>query len=227
MRCAILLCAALAAGCGGRTALTPAPQIGWLSDDAVQAFESGISVMVRTNEWSGERPMLRDVIPLLVTIDNRSDLPLRVRYADFALVTANGARAAALPPFAVGKAETPPEDSAALTIEGYPYSHEGFAIAPHLASHYPELPVYTQDFPYERAYYSTHHPAFMRIPLPGDVAARKALPEGVLDTGGRIAGFLYFAGLQDPGETTLTANLVDAATGQQFGRIRIPFRADS
>jgi hypothetical protein len=49
------------------------------------------------------------------------------------------------------------------------------------------------------------------------------LPEGVLDNGGRITGFLYFGGLDHPQSVSFTADLVDASTGAHFGRIVIPF----
>jgi hypothetical protein len=56
---------------------------------------------------------------------------------------------------------------------------------------------------------------------------RRALPEGTLEDGGALDGFLYF---QDVGEregrVTLEARLVDARTGEQFGTLSIPFQVE-
>lgn len=55
----------------------------------------------------------------------------------------------------------------------------------------------------------------------------KAIPEGVLEGGGRISGFLYFAQIE-PVSTPVTfvVQLVDANTGEQFGTLEIPLRVE-
>jgi hypothetical protein len=51
-RIGILLGAVLgAASCAGRTELTPAPQIGRIAPNAVQALTSGVTMIVRTDAW--------------------------------------------------------------------------------------------------------------------------------------------------------------------------------
>jgi hypothetical protein len=53
---------------------------------------------------------------------------------------------------------------------------------------------------------------------------RQALPQGTLEPGGTVTGFLYFQDVSErEGSVTLQARLVDARTGEQFGTLSIPF----
>lgn len=52
---------------------------------------------------------------------------------------------------------------------------------------------------------------------------RRALPEGILDPGGRLEGFLYFPDQPRGTALDLLASLTDASSGQVFGTIAIPF----
>jgi hypothetical protein len=55
---------------------------------------------------------------------------------------------------------------------------------------------------------------------------QKALPEGAVDTGGHVDGFLYFQHISEKESgATLQFILVDGKTGQQFGTVNIPFTA--
>jgi hypothetical protein len=52
----------------------------------------------------------------------------------------------------------------------------------------------------------------------------QALPEGAIQSGGKIAGFVYFQSVADrESRVTFAMNLVDATNGQSFGQISIPF----
>ncbi len=52
-----------------------------------------------------------------------------------------------------------------------------------------------------------------------------AMPEGVLEPGGSIAGFLYFEDVEDTDiqQVDFTVALVDADTEEGIGTARIPF----
>jgi hypothetical protein len=53
----------------------------------------------------------------------------------------------------------------------------------------------------------------------------QALPEGTLQDGGTVSGFLYFQGVAEREKlATLKAQLVDARTGEPFGELSIPFQ---
>jgi hypothetical protein len=55
---------------------------------------------------------------------------------------------------------------------------------------------------------------------------QRALPEGVLEAGGRASGFVYFEPLDRDARTlTLAVQIVDAASGAVLGTAQIPFVA--
>src|SRR5687768_10454950 len=70
-----------------------------------QATAVGVTVTVTADAWSGQPVELTEVVPLLVSIDNGSRVPIRLRYAEFTLA-ANGERAPALSPFEIKGTET-------------------------------------------------------------------------------------------------------------------------
>lgn len=63
----------------------------------------------------------------------------------------------------------------------------------------------------------------LRVDLPSVDMLQKALPEGVLDPGGRITGFVYFEELRDGARIDFTIRLFDAVTGESFGALELPF----
>jgi hypothetical protein len=53
---------------------------------------------------------------------------------------------------------------------------------------------------------------------------RRAIPEGVVADGGKVAGFVYFQRMKAGFTGLILRNdLVDAVTKQPFGRVDIPF----
>jgi hypothetical protein len=66
----------------------------------------------------------------------------------------------------------------------------------------------------------------MRIELPTADMLRNVVPEGVLDEGGELEGFLYFEKLQNTdadARVNFHVDLQDAITGQTFATLHIPF----
>lgn len=227
MRLTILLGIFVFAGCSARRELTPLPQVGQLSSNAVQAISAGVSVLVRTDRWTSTPPPLTEAIPLETTIDNGNNRSLRLRYREFALVTDNARRRAALPPFDINGTEPVAVGTAAVQKpRAYPYACSGFLVAPYLRPYYSGLAPYPGPFLYDPLFYSTYYPAFARIPLPTGDMVQRALPEGVLEPAGRITGFLYFEGLESANTVRFVVDLVDASTGTTFGSIVIPFEVD-
>jgi hypothetical protein len=56
---------------------------------------------------------------------------------------------------------------------------------------------------------------------------QRALPEGALDPGGFVKGFVYFPPLhRGRYGVTFTMALVDAKTNENFGTIDVPFRVE-
>ena len=64
--------------------------------------------------------------------------------------------------------------------------------------------------------------------MPTKEMLRRAIREGLVADGRKIAGFVYFQKTRpDVAGLTLSADLVDAATNQSFGRIAIPLTVES
>jgi hypothetical protein len=148
---------------------------------------AGVGVIVSAADWEGNPPAdARGVTALQITLRNESGRPVLVRYRDFSLVTASGARHAALPP-------APPEPPRQGTQVFEPvYSSYGFSVAPDLRLYFPTYPATEDPFPADRAYqratFATWPPG-----LPSQQLRDRALPEGVLENHGNVRGYLYFA----------------------------------
>jgi hypothetical protein len=63
--------------------------------------------------------------------------------------------------------------------------------------------------------------------LPTEDMLSKALPEGVLQEGGKVAGFVYFRSVtaREP-KVEFEMTLADASDGQTFASVAIPFQSD-
>ena len=219
MRTTIVLAVAswLAVGCAARGQLEPAPEAlpapPGPGKGAVGVAE-GVSMEIRSDAWAGFPRRLTEVTPILVTIENAGTQPLRIRYSDFTLVAASGKRYAAIPPFHIDETEVEPIR---------PADFAGFYVAPYHSRYFPRLRPYSGYFPFDPFYYDTYYPRFVRIPLPTGDMVQKALPEGVLEPGGRITGFLYFENVdKDEGRVNFRADLVNVETGERFGTVDIP-----
>lgn len=188
------------------------------------ATVAGVRVHVVADSWSGVPSALGRIEPLLVTIENNGDVPLRLRYDQFAVIGPGGERKSALPPFEIrGTALVDP----AFTPGSYPFAVNGFWVAPHLSPYYPGFRTVSGPFAYDPWYYSTYYPTFARVSLPTTDMLAKALPEGVLEPGGRVTGFLYVEDEPESGDrATFAADLVNAVTAQPFARVNIPIEID-
>lgn len=83
-------------------------------------------------------------------------------------------------------------------------------------------------FVYDPRFYSTYFPVFQRLRLPTGDMVQKALPEGVVEAGGKVTGFLYFEDIDVGSDdtATFTTDLVNASSGEPVGAIRIPLEID-
>jgi hypothetical protein len=174
----------------------------------------GLSLTVEGDAWAGEPQALGRVLtPVKVTIRNTTGSPMRVQYRDFSLAGSSGTTFTALPPLYPDV-----ERKRDITVE-LEHPPLGFAVADYLAGYHPTLPVWRGIL--------VADPDTYRVVL-GSLATRnmlqKALPEGVLQDGGEITGFLFFPRL-DPGDVvTFHADLVVAPVGRQLAVVDVPFR---
>ncbi len=211
------------AGCA--TTLVPAPgahrvaSVGY----AAEAEQAGVHVVASAGAWRGFPSDLDDIVePMLVTITNDSGRSLEIRYEHFDLLTPGGVIFAALPPFQITGVTFEPIYPTGGSAMGF-----GFSVAPYLSPWYPGWTVYGGPFPFHSGYYTGYYgiySSYERITLPTGDMIQKALPEGVLEPGGRITGFLYFEQVTDVSRVAFVTRLVEVG-GQPFGQIQIPFIA--
>lgn len=184
---------------------------------------AGVEVTAAVEEWRGEPTRLTEVVPVLVTVDNGSGESIRLRYEDFALRSPSGERFVALPPFDIDARQAEPIR--------YAYPYDGFYVAPHLRSFFPYMSPYHGHFLHDRAFFHSYHPRFVRYELPTADMVQKALPEGVLEPGGKVTGFLYFDEdvededlVEELERVTFEADLADAVTAAHVATIEIPLK---
>lgn len=213
--------AEFAGACAPAVELDPAPRANEIEagpGEGAAEVEVGVRMVARVDAWNARPEDLdEEVTPVLVTISNGSTVPLRIRYNEFQLVSANGQRFAAMPPFLLeGEVSVP------VTTPFFPGT--GFEVAPYLSPFYPGISPFAGPFAADPLYYDTYFPAFREIELPTTDMLARALPEGVVAPGGEVTGFLYFQEVGDEAErVSYRAELVNALTGEPFGVVAIPF----
>jgi hypothetical protein len=218
--------AGLLAGCAtGGAHLRPAPtaNLAPRSRNAAVGEAAGVRIVARGDAWHGDPINLGSfVTPVKVRIENTSAAPVQIRYRDFR-VTVQGFTSAALPPYRV-RASANGRRRYALLIPGFAYSH--FFIAPYYAPFYRwRFRMWRGPFAWNPGWYAGTYAVWNTSPrLPTADMQAKAIPEGVLEQGGQLSGFLYFRRIRDRNvPVTLRFDVRNARTGARLGTIEIPF----
>jgi len=210
------------AGCATEPELEPAPTAQRLTGKTTGAkdSQSGIIIEAHVDAWRWTPARLaHELTPIRVRIENESERALLLRYDEFRLATPAGFEFAALPPFDI-------EEEVTQRFSGYAYASRGFHVAPHLARYHPHFGITHHAFPHHGHHYIHYYPIYREFELPTRDMVARALPEGALDPGGVMTGFLYFADLeamQTSKRITFRFVLIDAETRERFGLIEIPF----
>lgn len=217
-----LLGAAMLVGCSAnRPDLAPAPGAMAAPPGAgsgATASVEGVTIVARAGAWNGvPRNLEAESIPLLVEITNNGERPLRLRYNEMQLVAPGGETFSAIPPYNV-------EGDVAENVD-VRFRGSGFRVAPYLSRFYTVYDPFTGTFFYDRVYYDRYVPTSINVELPSSDMISMAMPEGVLEPGGSITGFLYFEDVEDTDiqQVDFTVALVDANTEESIGTARIPF----
>ncbi|MFP2962729.1 hypothetical protein ACLEPN_34415 [Myxococcus sp. 1LA] len=211
-------------GCAAETQLRPSPGAQVLQGDAnaAKAATDGIVLVADGTAWKGTPKNLeRSLTPVFVQVTNRGTRPLRIEYSAFSLIgTESRFRYAALPPMSLGdtvisgQQGTGGSGVALGFSSGWGYGRYrpfgGYGVGSYMGPYYPD--------PYYAGYQCTE-------PLPTQDMLQRALPEGTLEPGGSMTGFLYFQGVgAREGQVVLQARLVDAERGEPLGTLDIPFQ---
>jgi len=157
------------------------------------AAESQVRVIAQAREWPGPARIAEVVTPLRIIIENGSTKPLQVRYSSFKLTGPNGEHYHAIPPRRV----TGVVDTEEYIRPGFTYSR--FYAAPYFYNYYSGVPTYSGEFSLEAPYHELYDGYWDgRAILPTPEMIARALPEGVLNPGGRLDGYVYFEVPQQP-----------------------------
>lgn len=236
--CTTLLVTPLALGCEEGTDLEPADSVDdpatrphestWLEDAAVTEL-AGVTMTIQEDEWPGAAQIKEDVTPVRLVIENRGEVPLRVRYDQFELIEPDGTIWSALPPFQInGEVRQPVFVREYERIEEPAFEFDdAFFISPVYEGIY-AIDPYEGEFEYDYGYYETYGPYWANMELPTSDMLRYALPEGVIEPGGTLSGYIYFEHIpEDSAEKVwFDAELVNAKDGRTFGGLRVPFEVD-
>lgn len=226
----VVMAAMSASGCATRTDLTPVAAAPSPGAESVVSSIQGVRYTLETDAWIGRDDVLSYVTPVRVRIRNASDRRIRIDYNQFALISPEGERYAALPPYGVEGAVSEPVLTAGYSPVAHPAFHyDGFFVAPYYAPVYPGILPYPSVDPYyyDPVYFSTYSKYWAQIPLPTEPMLNRALPPGVLDPGGEVDGYLYFerTGI-GVDRVRFRADVVAAEDGRRIGEIRIPLTAE-
>jgi len=218
----------LMAGCIPEARLQPLPEARSLAGDtsAAVAEAHGVRLVADGASWEGyPKNLERRLTPVQVRLENHSGRALRIQYEHFDVEGSTRFHYAAVPPLSLD--ENSDGSSAVCSASAWPREYRwgwyGRGWEPR-----PFRPLWSNPFydPYYDPFYSPQH---MRCetPLPTKDMLEQALPEGTLENGGTVAGFIYFQSIgKREQQVTLQAQLVDARTGESFGRLSIPFQVD-
>lgn len=218
----------LLAGCSAGPDLEPAPDAATtMGPERAVATDAGVRLEIHTEAWSGTPENLERILsPVLVTLTNDGDEPLRIRYEEFRLMTETGQN---LPARSVLRIE----GAVTRSVGSYAYPHSGFAVAPRYDPFFDHFDTFHGPFDHDPLFHDTHflgryhHPAARTVDLPTDDMVRRALPEGVLEPGGKITGYLFFEHIGDDARRArLHFDLVGAVSEGELGSLDVPLVAD-
>lgn len=215
-------CALALSACAGQ--LRPAPGATLAPNGGAVSSAAGVDIVTMTPTFPGIVNIEGAVTPMKVQITNEGNQPVRIRYADFKLQAADGTSYAALPLYKIDSSV-----STALPNAGYPviadpaFRWNRFRVAPYYAGLYPGMPWYRGGFygrPYGWGYYDT---AFVNVDLPTPEMRKNVLPEGVLDPGGSLEGWLYFQHVPASKKTVTFDATIHSERGKPLGNLSIPY----
>jgi hypothetical protein len=214
-RILLVLAALLVSACAHQLVPGAGAQIADGRRNAAVATAAGVTVVADADAWRGFPAGIDDIVtPLLLTIDNQSGRPLRVRLEQFAQGGPGETRLAAHTPNHNDRYVYEPVSALPYGTYGYPLSW------PRSYGSYGWGP-----FGWDPYGWYDPWPPPRSVRLPTTDMVLRALPEAVIDSGVRTRGFVFFdrATRKKGSPLALTMDLVDARSGERFGEIRIPF----
>ncbi|RKG91768.1 hypothetical protein D7V97_41600 [Corallococcus sp. CA053C] len=235
----------LLAGCAAETKLRPIPEAGLVQNAQGSAIteQRGVRLVADGQAWRGHPSDLeRRLTPVYVRLENQGPRALKVQYPDIALVgAASRFRYTALAPLTLrqglsSREHTAPGEATQGAVIA-PAGHWRVGVGVGVGGYgYGPWRGYGPSYygpwgygPWGSPFYSPYPYALSyQEPLPTEDMINNALPEGTLEPGGTLEGFVYFQGVAHrEDKVTLQVRLVDAGTGEPFGMLDIPFQVST
>jgi len=207
-----------APGCGPG-ALVPGPSAKVISGAPMAAFSEagGVRCSADVGAWPerARRPP-NNVVPVKVQVRNQSGKAIRLLAEDFLLVGRSGLIYRPIPVL--------PLDGENLPSLKPLYASTKFYVAPRLRQAYPTLEPWSARLQRDEALYDRQFRLWGKV-HPTMEMIRMALPEGVLEDGGLISGFLFFESpLGEKERVTFHADFGQDGDSGGVASIEIPFR---
>lgn len=198
--------------------LAPSPGVATApgNQSAAVMRQDGVALVVDGDAWQGHpRNLEKELTPIRVVVRNEGTTPLLVKHKAFFLEGVAGRRVQAQGPFNMNLLE--PRQM--RIVPEYPA--QNFFLADYLVPFYgTAFPMWRDTIAYEPgAYQVTWGPD-----LPTADMLNRSLPEGVLQPGGEVAGFVYFPALpQGEDRVVFHAELEEPKAGRDVAVVSIPF----
>jgi len=193
------------------------------AESAAVATMGGIRCSAAASSWQGiPRELGSQMTPIKVRIKNESGKPIRLLYENFALVGESGRKYRPLPLLPLNRRDR--EASGLMPA----YASDGFFVAQRLRDAYPGIQPWPRPLLRDEKWYQT---SYAKWPVGEQMPSRsmlvKGLPEGVLDNGGIISGFLYFeADARKEKRLKFRVEVPESDREERVALIKIPFRVE-
>jgi hypothetical protein len=210
-------------GCGHGT-MVPAPSASIVPNapSAAYSIADGVRCSANVGAWSGKPDEIPSfVVPVKVRIKNDSGKPIRVRYQDFALMGKKGRSYRPVPVL-------PLDPTARQQIPELEPMYESwkFFVAPGFHDVYARLQPWNAPLERDEELYDRLFDLWGKRRPTRDVL-RLALPEGVLDDGGILTGYLFFESpLAREDRVTFEASFNGGDGRTTIASIEIPFKVE-
>ena len=216
---------ALLGGCAAT--LKPAPGANPAPGGGATASAGGVEMVTMTPDFPGIVDIEGVVTPVKVAITNTGNSTVLIRYSDFKLVGADGTVYPALPLYKIDGTASAPTSGLYGPIGSPLFLHRGFRVAPYYGGLYPGIPRFGGRFGgwgrYDWNDYDLAFGGLHSVKLPTPEMYRNVLPEGVLDPGGSLQGWLYFKHVgNQKGDIAFDASVM-SVTGTALGSLSIPY----
>jgi hypothetical protein len=207
-----------ASGCG-HGALVPAPSAQVIAGAPKAAYSEndGVGCSADVGAWPerAKQPPV-EVVPVKVRIRNNSGKAIQLLADEFVLVGKSGHRYRPVPVL--------PLDGGNRVAVNPIFASMKFYVAPRLRGAYPTLDPWATRLSRDEADYDRQFRRWGKA-QPTTEMIRMALPEGVLDDGGLISGFVYFESpLDEEDRVTFQADFEQGDGSGTVASVEIPFR---